>query len=149
MVLNKSLVRIHQNILLDIYCSHFHKHSFFISVVRRSLSFQSNLRNHILFYIFLLDFFIFCAWGNSWLLKNILTILCFPADTGRKLDVHKTFRRRPERLLNVLCTFNLRSVSTGVAVQFFFVQRININKMVSCTKTSLRKLFLKHRYFLI
>ena len=36
-----------------------------------------------------------------------------PIDTGRKLNVHKTFRRRPGRLLNVLCTFNLRSVSTG------------------------------------
>ena len=29
---------------------------------------------------------------------------------GRKLNVHKTFRRRP---LNVLCTFKLRPVSTG------------------------------------
>ena len=37
----------------------------------------------------------------------------YPIDTGRKLNVHKTFRRRPERLLNVLCTFNLRPVSTG------------------------------------
>ena len=37
-----------------------------------------------------------------------------PIDTGRKLNVHKTFRRRPGRLLNVLCTFNLRPVSTGV-----------------------------------
>ena len=36
-----------------------------------------------------------------------------PADTGRKLNVHKTLRRRPGRLLNVLCTFNLRPVSTG------------------------------------
>ena len=36
-----------------------------------------------------------------------------PADTGRKLNVHKTFRRRPGRLLNVLYTFNLRPVSTG------------------------------------
>ena len=35
-----------------------------------------------------------------------------PVDTGRKLNVHKTFRRRPGRLLNVLCTFNLRPVST-------------------------------------
>ena len=33
-----------------------------------------------------------------------------PVDTGRKLNVHKTFRRR---LLNLLCTFNLRPVSTG------------------------------------
>ena len=36
-----------------------------------------------------------------------------PVDTGRKLNVHKTFRRRPGSLLNVLCTFNLRPVFTG------------------------------------
>ena len=37
----------------------------------------------------------------------------YPVDTGRKLNVYKTFRRRPGRLLNILCTFNLRPVSTG------------------------------------
>ena len=36
-----------------------------------------------------------------------------PVDTERKLNVHMTFRRRPGRRLNVLCTFNLRPVSTG------------------------------------
>ena len=36
-----------------------------------------------------------------------------PVDTGCKLNVHKAFRRRPGRLLNVLCTFNLRPVPTG------------------------------------
>ena len=35
-----------------------------------------------------------------------------PLDTGRKLNVPKTFRRRGS-LLNVLCTFNLRPVSRG------------------------------------
>ena len=35
-------------------------------------------------------------------------------DTGRKLNAHKTFRRRPGRLLNVLCTFNIRPVSKGL-----------------------------------
>ena len=40
-------------------------------------------------------------------------ILENPVDTGRKLNVHKTFRRRPGRLLNVLCTFNLRPVPIG------------------------------------
>ena len=39
-----------------------------------------------------------------------------PADTGCKLHVHKMFRRRPGRLLNVLCRFNLRPVSTGILV---------------------------------
>ena len=37
-----------------------------------------------------------------------------PVDTRRKLNVHKTFRRPPGGLLNVLCTFNLRPVSTGI-----------------------------------
>ena len=41
------------------------------------------------------------------------TICINPVDTGRKLNVHKTFRRRPGLLLNVLCTFNLRPVSAG------------------------------------
>ena len=36
-----------------------------------------------------------------------------PVDTGRKLNVQKTFRRRPGRLLNVLYTFNLLPVPTG------------------------------------
>ena len=43
----------------------------------------------------------------------------YPVDTGRKLNVHKTFRRRPGRLLNVLCTFNLRPVSTGYLIYTF------------------------------
>ena len=45
--------------------------------------------------------------------ENAFVTKEFPVDTGRKLNVHKTFRRRPGRLLNVLCTFNLRPVSTG------------------------------------
>ena len=43
------------------------------------------------------------------------TYKCYPLDTGRKLNVHKTFRRRPGRTLNVLCTFNLRPVTKGYA----------------------------------
>ena len=48
-------------------------------------------------------------------LLNIL--ISNPIDTGRKLNVHKTFRGCPGRLLNVLCTFNLRPVSTGKACE--------------------------------
>ena len=40
-------------------------------------------------------------------------------DTGRKLNVHKTFKRRPGRLLNVLCTFNLRPVPTELLSYYF------------------------------
>ena len=36
-----------------------------------------------------------------------------PVDTGRKLNVHKTFRRHRGCLLNVLYTFNIRPVSAG------------------------------------
>ena len=42
----------------------------------------------------------------------------YPVDTERKLNLHKTFRRRPGRLLNALCTFNLRPVTTGLGVIF-------------------------------
>ena len=38
--------------------------------------------------------------------------------TGRKLIVHKTFRRRLGRLLNILCTFNLSPVSTGIKTNY-------------------------------
>ena len=37
----------------------------------------------------------------------------YPVDIWRKLNLRKMFRRRPGRLLNVLCTFNLRPVSTS------------------------------------
>ena len=46
-----------------------------------------------------------------------------PVDTGRKLNVHKTFRRRPGRLLNVLCTFNLCPVSTENAIILTAIQQ--------------------------
>ena len=36
-----------------------------------------------------------------------------PVHTGRKLNLHMTFRKRLERLVNVLQTFSLRPVSTG------------------------------------
>ena len=58
----------------------------------------------------------------------------YPADTGRKLDVHKTSRRRPGRLLKVLCTFYLRPVLRGR----FFVLLVRIFQM---------NFFKRYRYF--
>ena len=57
-----------------------------------------------------------------------------PVDTGRKLNVHKTFRRRRGRLLNVLCTFNLRPVSTRN--RYFLVYEVLCELLYerSCTK---------------
>ena len=43
----------------------------------------------------------------------------WPVDTGHKLNVHRTFRKRPGRLLNVLYTFNLRPLSMGCCVTGF------------------------------
>ena len=37
-----------------------------------------------------------------------LTLNTFLLDTGHKLNVHKSFRERPGRYLNVLYTFNLK-----------------------------------------
>ena len=57
-----------------------------------------------------------------------------PADTGRKLNVHKTFRRRPGCLLNVLFTFNLRPVSTelflNVCKQPFHISHVRLSQKV-------------------
>ena len=49
-----------------------------------------------------------------------------PLNTGRKLNVHKT--GRPGRLLNVLCAFNLRPVSTEISENF-----LNNKKTVEAT----------------
>ena len=51
------------------------------------------------------------------------TLSPWTLDTGRKLNVYKTFRRRPGCFLNVLCTFNLHAVSKGLdeALDFPFV----------------------------
>ena len=54
----------------------------------------------------------FC--GNSlFLQEHDMINVRLPLDTGRKLNAHKTFRRRPRRLLNVLMyvQFNLCPVS--------------------------------------
>ena len=41
-------------------------------------------------------------------------MIVFPVETGHKLNLQNTLRRRPGRLMSDLCTFNLRSVSTGL-----------------------------------
>ena len=66
------------------------------------------------------------------------TFSAFPIDTGRKLIVHKTFRRRPGRLLSILCTFNLRPVSTGLGMYFLFVYQIGLISSGSCISSLLR-----------
>ena len=62
-------------------------------------------------------------------LEDLLCLYYNPVDIGRKLNVHKTFRRRPGCLLNVVCTFNLRPVSTGKVP--FFKSNENIKKALA------------------
>ena len=62
-----------------------------------------------------------------------------PVDTGRKLNVHKTFRRRPGCLLDVLCTFNLRLVSTRWRS---FAEGVNVEKNDPCYSYNLFLLIL-------
>ena len=44
-------------------------------------------------------------------------------DPGGKINISKTFRRRPRRLQNVLCAFNLRPVSKELPI-FSYVQLV-------------------------
>ena len=50
---------------------------------------------------------------NSTYIRRGSKTFMYPVGIGRKLNVRKTFRTRLGRLLNVLCTFSLRPVSTG------------------------------------
>ena len=85
-----------------------------------------------------------------WLNYDFVTILphtiifkrrkLIPVDTERKLNVHKTLRRRPERLLNVLCTFNLRPVSTGIKI-IHFVWFFSLCSRSSVTKPLRRPMY--------
>ena len=54
-------------------------------------------------------------------ISSICSFLAQPLDTRRKLNVHKTFRRRPRRLLNVLCVFNLCPVFRGGKLAFVHI----------------------------
>ena len=54
--------------------------------------------------------FLIFLYSNVWyttVLELLLRVSDVPIDKGRKSNVHKTFRRRPGRLLDILCTFNL------------------------------------------
>ena len=53
----------------------------------------------------------------KYVMMKKLRLALFPVDIKRNLNVHKMFRICPGRLLNVLCTFNLRPVSTGLYYQ--------------------------------
>ena len=58
-----------------------------------------------------------------------------PVDTGRTLNVHKTFRIRPGRLLNVLYTFSLRPVSTGLSPLYQRISQLSLQDQQNGERT--------------
>ena len=58
---------------------------------------------------------------------RVVTI-AIPVDIGRKLNVHKTFMKTPGRLLDVLCPFNLRPVSTGIIMKELKKRKTTLKK---------------------
>ena len=76
-------------------------------------------------------FIIFYAFSYLLLLKIFTNRIYFPVDTERKLNVHEKFRRRPGRLLNVSCTFNLLPVSTGLFARAKICLTSKISKKIS------------------
>ena len=96
----------------SVFLKHFEKKIFFF---RYSYSFLNYLfKEYLVVSKFLLEVPKFKENILICIITDIKVRDLFPADTGRKLNVHRTFRRRPRRLLNVLCKFNLRPVSTGL-----------------------------------
>ena len=59
------------------------------------------------------------------------TDITFPVDTGRKLKVHKTFRRRPGRLLNILMCVQFTSCVYGVQRRAFFKENHENTKRIN------------------
>ena len=72
-----------------------------------------------------------------------LFITNFPVDTRGKLNIHKTYSRRPERLLNVFCTFNLRPVSTGLHVLLSFFRSSHKEVSEICSRNPSKTLVKK------
>ena len=69
-------------------------------------------------------------------MKNLFQISrqqSLPLHTGRQLNVRKMFRRHSGRLLNVVCTFNLCSVSGGVQFLKNNVYSLNSKICIHCT----------------
>ena len=84
----------------------------------------------------------FYHWGRySEIVMYFIVRYFDPLDTGRKLNVHKTFRRRPRRLLNVLCTLNLHLVPTGERSHIF--KMLNFSKIAQALVNITKILYLK------
>ena len=68
---------------------------------------------------------------NLFSFSKVDSELSHPADTRRKLNVHKTLIRRQGGLLNGICTFNLRLLSTEQTSEYACFYGAKSNKIVS------------------
>ena len=75
-------------------------------------------------------------WHMSMSTNVVLLSLVFPLETGRKKNAYETFGRHPERLLNVLCPFNLRPDSREIALNTNY--KFSMNMQRSLQTSSLR-----------
>ena len=87
-------------------------------------------------------------WATAYVVKGavLLQAVGLPVDTERKLNVHKTFRRRPGRLLNVLCSFNLHPVSMGLIFtkkHWLYLKPLSQSNSVSGYRSSRPEVFFK------
>ena len=53
--------------------------------------------------------------------SSVVRFCGFLPDTGCKWNVHKTFRRRPGRFLDILSMFNIHPVPGGVVMIFVLI----------------------------
>ena len=67
------------------------------------------------------DIRVFCNVTKLPKTNLVAVALSCPVDTGCKLNVHNTFSKSTGRFLNVLCTFNLRPVSTGLMIKSLWI----------------------------
>ena len=68
---------------------------------------------------------------------------CIPLRHIRKLNVHKTFRRRPGRLLNVWCKFKLRFVYRGYLLNILIPIQFTILSL-KYTSVGLSQFFIRY-----
>ena len=74
------------------------------------------------------------AWIQHDKNNRMVNIIVKPVDTARKLNVYKTFRRRPGCLLNALYAFNLCSVFKGIVD---YLREEKVEKMMEVWARSL------------
>ena len=79
------------------------------------------------------------VWNKTILQSTFRDKTHFSLDAGRKLNIHKMFRRSSGHLLNVLCTFNLRPVPRGLAS---FYELVLIKELSIKDEQTLQNIFL-------